>query len=107
MCDVTLSLAHIFRHRHRLQKDGERQFTSRAVLEYLGLHFGWLFYIGIPRLFFRLRLFCLLFCFYLCCVQSDLSSLLRRGFFFFGFRFKSLHSIGITATPGGSGLPHV
>lgn len=41
------------------------------------------------------------FCF--CCVQSDLSSLLRR-IFFFRFRFKSLHSIGITATPDGSGL---
>lgn len=69
--------------------------------QYLGLHLGWLFCTGIPRLFFRSACPVFYSAFVFAAFKAT-SLLFCAGFF--GFQFKSLHSIGVTATPGGSSL---
>ena len=90
---LSLSLAHTYFDIDTVYRRRKREtvrFMSSA--QYLGLHLGWLFRKAF-RVFFSAFIFA---------AFKATSLLFCAGFF--SFQFKSLHSIGVTAIPGGSSL---
>lgn len=69
--------------------------------QYLGLHLGWLFCKAF-RVFFSGSACPVFYSAFIFAAFKATSLLFCTGFF--GFQFKSLHSIGVTATPDGSSL---